>query len=124
MLKGPTKLFDFPCHYAKLVDGEPTSHCWHIRRGFCESSYTCPSLSVYRRALVDHKCARLLRVLERRWFDHMLDWVAYGAEDNACIFEALDLLRKRIKSSLARAGQVGLDKPIQAKEVYRDIKRL
>ncbi len=64
-----TKLFDFPCHYADLVDGEPTAHCWHIRRGFCESSYDCPSLPVYRQAIADHRCARVLDLIKRWWWD-------------------------------------------------------
>ena len=62
------KLFDFPCHYAELdlATGEPSSHCWHIRRGDCASAQHCLSLPVYREYLALSRCARLLRAFDRR----------------------------------------------------------
>ena len=54
-MKAPTKLFDLPCHYADLVDGEPTAYCWHGRRGECESRHVCPSFPVYQQAIEGHR---------------------------------------------------------------------
>lgn len=93
----PTKLFDFPCLYADWVDRKPTSNCWHERRGHCECSEQCPMLPIYRQAIADHRCARLLAIFERRW-GLVVQWRLRGRLDKVRRF------RRWIRDALRSAG--------------------
>ena len=74
----------------------------------CEA-VICLWLLVYRQAVADHKCARLLRVFEKRYFGKLLDWLYFAdlhdSRGRAERFgERMELWRETFRDALRAAG--------------------
>ena len=99
---------DFPCPVADLFYGpgggypyEPT--CSEE----CDNSWRCALRPVYEQAIADAKCARLLRVFEKRWIDS----IEYAIEDPSSWIQGATawwgkwaLFVRAIRAALREAG--------------------
>lgn len=68
---------------------------------------TCRWLPIYRQAMADHRCARLLRVFEKRWADECqlgLDWAYSEGASDGYHDGHFQELRDAIRTALRDAG--------------------
>lgn len=94
-----TKLEDFPCCFVT----DPRCHCHEACDGFDD----CEIGEVYREYLALLKCARLLRVFEKRWGAKFSFLVCIGIGKNELLMrheQQWEQLRTRIRDALRAAG--------------------
>ncbi len=69
----------------------------------CEA-VTCLWLPVYRQAMADHRCARLLRVLDKRWLEILRETYLYVKDPTFRYWINLSALTRDIRNALRAAG--------------------
>ncbi len=109
-------LDDYPCPVGLFKIPDPYRMCNAECRATIDSHddedcrwETCRFLDVYRKAIADNKCARLLRVFEKRYFGKLLDWLYFAdlhdSRGRAERFgERMELWRETFRDALRAAG--------------------
>ena len=96
-----TRVDQFPCPRALALD---------FCRADCHLLGPCEYRQIYEQAIADHKCARLLRVFEKRYWDPVMARVRirldhwYYARTLKPLIGRLAKLRTAIRDALHAAG--------------------